>query len=63
MSFLYIASFTSYKKRLFRDPLREFLEVIGGQLERLELNHLENIDRQLIVQVAYSSNMNRPMGF
>jgi hypothetical protein len=30
--------------------LREFFEAIGDQLLRLELNHVENIDRQLIVQ-------------
>jgi hypothetical protein len=41
-----------FPARIFRNPLRDFLTAIGGQLERLELNHLENIDKQLIVQVV-----------
>jgi len=33
------------------DQIREFFERIGPKLERLELNHIENIDKQFIVQV------------
>ena len=43
--------YTSTETIVFRDPIREFFEMIGPRLERLELNHLENIDKQFIVQV------------
>ncbi|XP_023344715.1 uncharacterized protein LOC111713950 isoform X2 [Eurytemora carolleeae] len=35
-----------------KDPIREFFEMIGPRLERLELNHIENIDKQFIVQLS-----------
>jgi len=35
-----------------KDPLRPLIENIGNQLTRLELNHVENIDRHAIVQLS-----------
>lgn len=35
-----------------KDPLRPLVENIGGQLTRLELNHVENIDRHAVVQLS-----------
>ena len=43
---------------VFRDPIREFFEMIGPRLERLELNHIENIDKQFIVQVISFKKIN-----
>ena len=43
---------------MFRDPIREFFEMIGPKLENLELNHIENIDEQYIVQVISFKKVN-----
>ena len=43
--------YTSTETKVLRDQIRELFERIGPKLERLELNHIENIDKQYIVQV------------
>ena len=43
--------YTSTETKVLRGQIRELFERIGPKLERLELNHIENIDKQFIVQV------------
>ena len=43
--------YTSTETKVLRDQIRELFERIGPKLERLEINHIENIDKQFIVQV------------
>jgi len=39
---------------LNKDPLRQFVEGVSRKLEQLDLNHVENIDRQFIFQICLS---------